>query len=107
MSAIYPNSIERRFASTLARGFTEEAVKFRRRDARAALDDIMRGLAKLHAVTGKTDYLDDTLAGLLDVAGNIQGELDRDLDNAGTYSDEKIDVSEIHALLAKIRADLG
>lgn len=106
MSESYPTTLERRKASSLARGLTIDAVKARRADAQEAVNEIVRGFSKLQEITGSTDYLDDTLAGLLDQLHNVAWGFQNELDNAGVdvlTQTPLIDRTEIHALLAKVR----
>lgn len=92
--------------NTIARNFTDYAVSARRNDTNLALDSLVRGLSQLYYVIGKSDFLDDTICGLLDQVTNIQHGLDTDLDNAGLDPSvpEPIDISEVEALLAKVRS---
>lgn len=100
--SVFPSRLQIQSANAISRGFTIDAVRARRSETQEAINDAARALDKLRECGADRDYLQDTLAGLLDVAFNIDGECERDLDGADTWAPEKLDVSEVQAVLGKV-----
>ena len=68
-----------------------------------AVEDAVRVLDTLRAIGINRNYLDDTIAGLIDAVTNADAACLKDIDNAGEYASD-IDLSGLHALLEKVRA---
>lgn len=84
-----------------ARGVAYEA-RMRKRDLQVGVTDAVSALTALFDAGVDRNFLDDTIAGLIDAADNVDAECFRAIDNAGEHADP-IDLSEVHALLEKVR----
>lgn len=90
----------------IARRYVAASIHEYRSDVQTALNDIVRGLTRLHEATGRTDFLEETVAGLCDHISNITGQMYADLEDAGLVADAdnaEIETDELDALLAKVR----
>lgn len=87
----------------LSRGRVDAAVREYRSDAQTALNEIVGGLAKLYETTGRTDFLEDTVAGLKDHAAQIEAQMYADLEAAGIEPDAELETADIDALLETVR----
>ena len=71
-------------------------------EAFAAADDLLRALRRFQALPTNRkdemrDWLADTAGGALDQLGNVQGEIDRELEKYGCNDLEPLDLSELEA----------
>jgi len=103
MTAQYPSRSERRSANAVARSFNIQAAMNLREDAQISIDEIVRAFQRLFELGADRAYLDDALRGLSDEASSMQARIWRLLNGADPYADE-IDLSELKALLAKVRS---
>ena len=96
----FPTRLQLRSANAIARGFTRDAVDFRRDEVVRFLAAGMDFIAKGQLAGIPSDYLDDFARGLKDEVSNAVGDMRRDLDNAGADPDAAdVDVSELDVLL--------
>ena len=71
-------------------------------EAFAAADDLVRALKRIQALPTNSkdkmrDWLCDTAGGALDQLGNVQGAIDKELDDYGLYPTDPLDLSELTA----------
>lgn len=89
-------------ASVLARSFAEAAADEHCAEAFAAADDLLCALKRFQALRTDRpqemrDWLHDVASGALDQLGNVEGAIDRDLDEQVASPAEPLDLSELRA----------
>lgn len=102
MSESYPTTLERRKASSLARGLAVDAAKALRVDAQRAIDETVRGLGKLYECGVSRDHMTDMAKGLHDIASDLEAAILAQLDGSDPQW-EGLDFVDLRDLLAQIK----
>jgi hypothetical protein len=99
-------SLQLRTANALARRTAISTCHERRSDARMLADEGVRFFRSCIENGLGNAFLDDALGAFRDELSSLVGRIDKDLDNAGVCCDERVDLSEVDALLEKVRSAL-
>lgn len=95
-------SLQLRTANALARSSAISTCHERRSDARMLADEGARFFRSCIENGLSNEFLSDALGSFRDELSSLAGRINRDLDNAGACSDERVDLSELDALIARI-----
>lgn len=95
-------------ASRMAQGLAQADAQQKRSEAFDAADDLLRALRRfkeLHTARPQEmrDWLHDTAGGAIDQLSNVQGSIDRSLDEQGLYPIDPLDLTELHAFWESVR----
>ena len=96
-----PRAAGRAFELHAARGLAEQAED-RKRRLPAILDSLVRAHRDLLELGCDRAFMSDALDGLRDEISNIEGQCDRDMDEAGLGGDGPVDYADLDALRAKV-----
>lgn len=96
-------SLEIQNANRIERNRVDADCRDRAQDAQLALNDMLWAIDKLRAAKAPDRNIENILTEVYAAVGYIRYEINRQLDDVGIEPDASIDLTELNALLEKVR----